>query len=261
VALWTIVALFVVSFQCPTPKTWDLRQGHDKCTDQFAFWIVHGVVDILTQIPTSFLPIYLLWNLHARGWKKIFAMVSFTPNILTVPLIILRLAYLHTFFKFPEENPTRDSWQLFLVSALHANFSVLFSTLPFYKPVVDALAVGVISNDITAGLNWDRSTAGGGTNNSNSYSGGRSKGLDGRTPVRSLYGWRKLPGVASLSSASGDKALKKPEAEVVGMELRPTGGDLESTAEIETGDHFDRPLPEPQRVRVQTDIVLTSALR
>lgn len=46
-----------------------------------AFWVVNGVLDIITQISVGLAPIYLLYHLHLKAANKRLAFLSFTPNL------------------------------------------------------------------------------------------------------------------------------------------------------------------------------------
>lgn len=202
---------------------------------QVDFWTVHGIIDIATQIPTAYFPVYLLYHLQTTRSRKIFGMLSFSPNILyasstttlldsphtlltqqtrTVPLVILRLVYIRTTYLF-DPNFTWWSYPLFLVSALHANCAIILATIPFAKPIIDSLAIGVISNDVGLGLRGSRTTAGA-LGNQGSYGlwGGRS------STSRVLYGWRKTSGVGSFSRLGGESALT--DERQAGLELKDT---------------------------------------
>lgn len=49
---------------------------------QLAFWTMHAVIDIVTQLLVAFLPVYLLLRMRLRKQTKLLAMLSFTPNAL-----------------------------------------------------------------------------------------------------------------------------------------------------------------------------------
>ncbi|KAI4166126.1 MAG: hypothetical protein LQ342_000012 [Letrouitia transgressa] len=85
IGAWTTAAIFVVAFQCELPRPWK-NPSSQKCVNKLAFWTVNGVVDILTQLCVGLLPVYLLAGLQLRKTKKIFSMLSFTPNMLFVNL-------------------------------------------------------------------------------------------------------------------------------------------------------------------------------
>ncbi|MCJ1248559.1 hypothetical protein MMC30_005777 [Trapelia coarctata] len=220
ILLWVTVAVVK-----PSALNW-----YDLETAEVYFWTVHGVMDIATQIPTAFFPVYLLYHLRTNPSRKLFAMLSFSTNILTIPLIILRLVYIHTTYLF-DPNFTWWSYPLFLVSALHANFAIILATIPFAKPIIDSLAIGVISNDIGFDLRGNRNTAGAlGKTSSYRLWGGRS------SASRVMYGWRKSSVVGNFSSMGGESVFT--DERQPGLELKDGTGRGEVEEEGEAGSRM-----------------------
>jgi hypothetical protein len=195
---WMLISVLVLSFQCSLPNTWDMRQGEGKCINETSFWIVHGVVDIITQTVVAFLPIYLLHDIQTNKRTKLFVRLSFCPNIATLPPIILRLTYLKHLYSFTNSNVMTVSFNLILVTVIHSNIAIIFGSIPFTKPVIDALSIGVITNDIGFSLRWDLHTAQVATAYGNQSS---SSGRGGGSSKRALYGWRKTPAGESYTSS------------------------------------------------------------
>lgn len=108
----------------------------------------------------------------------------------TVPLIILRLVYIRGFYSFPNGDPTGDSFNFFLITSIHANMAIILGTIPFAKPVIDALSVGIITNDIAFSVGWDKNTAGA-SGGSKNMSFGASNTRHGGSSKKALYGWRQ----------------------------------------------------------------------
>ncbi|KAL8792908.1 MAG: hypothetical protein Q9195_004485 [Heterodermia aff. obscurata] len=122
-----------------------------------AFWISNAAIDVLTQIIVSFLPVYLLFDLHLSSSRKAFSMLSFTPNMITLPLIILRILYIRhltTSLPTPDADISRLLFHPCLLTSLHTNIAILAACIPFTKPIIDSMATGAISNDIANPLGW-----------------------------------------------------------------------------------------------------------
>lgn len=64
----------------------------------------------------------------------------------TIPLVILRLVYLHKLYQ--STDTTAASFNVELVTAIHTSYCIITCCMPFLKPVMDSLAVGLINNDI-----------------------------------------------------------------------------------------------------------------
>lgn len=43
-----------------------------------------------------------------------------------------------------------------MISVIHANVAILAACVPFSKPILDSMAIGVITNDVRHGLVWDQ---------------------------------------------------------------------------------------------------------
>ncbi|CAG8981813.1 hypothetical protein HYALB_00004756 [Hymenoscyphus albidus] len=115
------------------------------------FWVVFAVIDGLTQILVGLLPIYLLQGLNMPISKKILSMLSFSPNLITLSLIVLRLKYLCT--SFHSQNYTWDSFNLALVTNIHASTSIIAASIPFTKLFIDSLVLSPhIVTDGTRGV-------------------------------------------------------------------------------------------------------------
>ncbi|CAG8960459.1 hypothetical protein HYFRA_00008178 [Hymenoscyphus fraxineus] len=149
VGIWLFVSMFVVGLQCQTPKPWISESNH--CINQRVFWVVFAVIDGLTQILVGLLPIYLLQGLNMHTSKKMFSMLSFSPNLITLSLIVLRLKYLYT--SFHSQNYTWDSFNLALVTNIHASTSIIAASIPFTKLFIDSLVLSPhIVTDGTRGV-------------------------------------------------------------------------------------------------------------
>jgi len=88
----------------------------------------------------------VLFNVQIVKNKKRIAMLSFTPNITTIPLIILRLSYI--FRSAHSSDLPFDTFTLALVSEIHINYSIIASSMPFMRPIVESLAIGLMTNEI-----------------------------------------------------------------------------------------------------------------
>ena len=64
----------------------------------------------------------------------------------TIPLIVLRLVYLHKALRASDK--TAAYFEVELITAIHTNYSIIAACMPFLKPVVDSLSVGLMTNDI-----------------------------------------------------------------------------------------------------------------
>ncbi|MCJ1325811.1 hypothetical protein MMC10_002474 [Thelotrema lepadinum] len=144
-ALWTVVALIVVLLQCTPPNTWDTG---GKCIDLLAFWIVYAVVDVMEQVAIGFFPIFLLWELHTSKSKKFVAMGAFTPNLLTIPLIVARMVLLFGNLQNPDSDLTYNTFNTAIIMEIHTMLSIVVACFPFTKPLMDSLSTGLLTSDL-----------------------------------------------------------------------------------------------------------------
>ncbi|KAA8570775.1 hypothetical protein MFRU_011g01700 [Monilinia fructicola] len=135
VTAWSFISIIVILLQCHFPDPWIFRAP--ECINLAAFWTVNVIVDALTQLLVGLLPIYILSGLKMNESKKWLTTLLFSPNLLTLPLLVLRLIYLYGTIN--STNYTWDSFNLALVTNLHASFAVILSCIPFSKSIIDSL--------------------------------------------------------------------------------------------------------------------------
>ncbi|KAF4630594.1 hypothetical protein G7Y89_g7542 [Cudoniella acicularis] len=144
IGAWLVVSLFCVALQCEYPNTWDTANG--KCFNASKFWIANAVVDLTTQTLLAFVPVYLLWNLKMDKKRKRVAMLSFSPNITTAPLTILRLIYILQ--PATKTDLPFSTFTAAMIMEIHTKYSIIASCIPFLRPLVEALAVGLVTTDV-----------------------------------------------------------------------------------------------------------------
>ncbi|KAB8297773.1 hypothetical protein EYC80_001574 [Monilinia laxa] len=137
VAAWSFISIIVILLQCHFPDPWIYRAP--ECIDVEAFWTFNAILDALTQLFVGLLPIYILNGLKIDESKKWLTTLLFSPNLLTLPLLVLRIVYLYDTIN--STNYTRDSFNLALVTNLHTSFAVVLSCIPFSKSIVDSLVL------------------------------------------------------------------------------------------------------------------------
>lgn len=133
---------------------------------------------------------------------------SLTSSGRTLPLIILRLIYLYN-LSHSTADITWRSFNLALVTVLHADISIIAACIPFFKPIVDSLSVGMIANDLHFSLESNESLSptpnhphsGGGILSRGTIFSGLSKGL-AKTSKGSGSGKSSMPSGGSKSQVS-----------------------------------------------------------
>ncbi|KAF7861675.1 uncharacterized protein EAF02_010629 [Botrytis sinoallii] len=137
IGIWSLISVIVIALQCQLPDPWVFESG--KCINVRAFWTINAVVDSLTQVFVGLLPVYILNVLKMEDSKKRLTILLFSPNLLTLPLVILRIIYLYN--TIDSRNYTWDSFNLALITNLHSSFTIILSCVPFSKSIIDSLVV------------------------------------------------------------------------------------------------------------------------
>ncbi|KAF5872238.1 uncharacterized protein Bfra_005592 [Botrytis fragariae] len=196
VGTWSLVSIIAIALQCQLPDPWVFEPG--KCINvvryfqvfkfciltlvavpQRVFWTVNAVVDSLTQVFVGLLPVHILSGLKMEDSKKRLTILLFSPNLLTLPLLILRIIYLYN--TIDSTNYTWDSFNLALMTNLHSSFTIILSCIPFSKSIVDSLVVAphIITDTRSGVLSSDRLK--GAERRNKSYTRGSSHFLSGIT--------------------------------------------------------------------------------
>ncbi|KAF7908809.1 hypothetical protein EAE99_011679 [Botrytis elliptica] len=175
IGIWNLISIVVIALQCQLPDPWVFESG--KCLNVRAFWTINAVVDSLTQVFVGLLPVYILNVLKMEDSKKRLTILLFSPNLLTLPLLTLRIIYLYN--TIDSTNYTWDSFNLALITNLHSSFTIILSCVPFSKSIIDSLVVAphIITDTTSGALSSDRLKAAGRGNRS--YIRGSSRFLSG----------------------------------------------------------------------------------
>lgn len=161
----------------------------------------------------------------------------------TIPLVVLRLIYLHKLYQSADR--TIASFHVEVVTAVHTNFSIMAACLPFLKPVMDSLSVGLMRNDIALpGRSGDESQQSSSRDKFNPFA-----ILSGRqefVPKRSS-GWTKFPtsDYTSAVTAARDDGIEfrdlKPSASKDRMVIKQTKTIVQSSDPIPPMHHTRGP--------------------
>ncbi|PQE27696.1 choline transport protein [Rutstroemia sp. NJR-2017a BBW] len=75
-----IVLMFPILFQCPLPDTWEVLSP--QCFNQTAFWTAFSVIDIISDLSTIGLPMFLLHDIRLKTRQKYTTIATFGTRIL-----------------------------------------------------------------------------------------------------------------------------------------------------------------------------------
>lgn len=214
---WLVIAVSCITFQCAVPHQWDQASGRcfnqvwphgqalsddENNGSQSAFWMTNGMIDVTTQLLMGLAPLYLLFDLHLPVAKKRLALLSFTPYITygsppnlifrvltwlrTIPLAVLRLVYLYRVYH--PSNTANAALNVALVTVIHTNYSVVASCVPLLKPVLDYIAIDLVTKNVGVPARWEESAKDGSKTTSCANV---SRGT--RFQTRHAYGWSPFP--------------------------------------------------------------------
>ncbi|GAM33475.1 hypothetical protein TCE0_004f00393 [Talaromyces pinophilus] len=79
VVLFTFISVFVASFSCSVPKTWNYTSG--RCINRTVWWIVFDAYNVITEAALIFIPIYIIGQVRWPISRKV---VFSTPFVLQI---------------------------------------------------------------------------------------------------------------------------------------------------------------------------------
>ncbi|MCJ1376853.1 hypothetical protein MMC20_008098 [Loxospora ochrophaea] len=142
--VWAVTAIFAIAFQCHVPNPWTIIVS-DRCFNQPAFWDVIEVFDMLVDLVVTILPIYLLSDVKLPWSKKLFIMSAFAGRALMLPVTILRLVYISS--AYHSLDRTYADFNTVITTVVDVNISIILACIPFLKPFVDSLQIGLFNSD------------------------------------------------------------------------------------------------------------------
>lgn len=85
--LWTIAGIVGGALVClPVSKNWDLQEPIWTCDERFYFWLVHGLMHLITDLIIFVMPLPLLKTLPLPPVHKFVLLGIFCLGFLLVPL-------------------------------------------------------------------------------------------------------------------------------------------------------------------------------
>lgn len=82
IAVWAIISIFALAFQCDLPRPWDSTPG--RCINQHALLIWINIVNIITDIATIVLSFFLMRNVQVSQAKRLTVVALFACRIMYV---------------------------------------------------------------------------------------------------------------------------------------------------------------------------------
>ncbi|KAK4247458.1 hypothetical protein C7999DRAFT_14499 [Corynascus novoguineensis] len=101
--LWTIAGIIGGALIClPVSKNWDLQEPIWTCDERFYFWLVHGLMHLITDLIIFVMPLPLLKTLPLPPAHKFVLLGVFCLGFLTCIFSGVRLTTLHASLRDPD---------------------------------------------------------------------------------------------------------------------------------------------------------------
>ncbi|ORY02846.1 hypothetical protein BCR34DRAFT_78853 [Clohesyomyces aquaticus] len=143
-ALFAIIMVVSVSFQCSPPHTWEILSS--RCFDQAAFWKAFAVLDIAIDVSTAVLAGIIFHGLNMPAKIKIPVIIAFSARAFLLPLVSIRLV--HVLDTLHSLDRPYDDFIPVILTSICANGSVIITCVPFLKPVIKGIQSGILAGDI-----------------------------------------------------------------------------------------------------------------
>lgn len=215
---WALSGIFGISFACHLPYPW--RETLDSiCTSRRSIQLYDGIMNVLTDVAISILPIVMMWHVRTTMRRKVQVCALFGSRMLVPCLTIPALATSSAFYDHILNDPTYYVVVPALFYQVSLNLSVLTACIPGLKSVLENLVSGLaqarVQNDYDLTRSGDKKASfvltprHGSSSQSRNQSGSRSRaaqrfGLGGSRHSTSVTGGSQVP---RRSKSDADKSL------------------------------------------------------
>ncbi|RMZ86275.1 hypothetical protein DV736_g6498, partial [Chaetothyriales sp. CBS 134916] len=170
-ALWAVVFIFALSFQCSLPQPWVL--GPQECMDQYGLQLSIGITNILSDLAIIALTFFMMQTVMVSTQQRWVVIGLFGLRIVTPACAILALVTSHAYFY---STPQDRTWHLVaptLWMQAMLNTSIITACIPSIKRFLADMQSGIMA----AGLSehYEQTHSGGkGTYGSHTHTRGLS---------------------------------------------------------------------------------------
>ncbi|KAJ0122160.1 hypothetical protein N8I77_011993 [Diaporthe amygdali] len=138
--LWWLSATLISLFQCTVPRVWDLVR-RDHCIDQRAWWTYVAVINILTEVGTVGLLVWIIGMLQISTSNRVLILIVFMTRTLVIAAAAAQLGVYWN--ACDSEDVTSSFWLPTILNQVVICTSVVTSCLPFLKPLMLSLESGI----------------------------------------------------------------------------------------------------------------------
>jgi hypothetical protein len=84
IAVWCVVGVFVLGFQCSGPDRWVLgpNSGPETCIDQYAMQVALRTIDIATDVGIVILPAFMMRSVQVNAGKRWMVILLFAIRLM-----------------------------------------------------------------------------------------------------------------------------------------------------------------------------------
>ncbi|OJJ45099.1 hypothetical protein ASPZODRAFT_144403 [Penicilliopsis zonata CBS 506.65] len=156
VAVFTSISVFVVSFSCSVPNTWDYTSG--RCINRPLWWTFFDVYNIATESALIVIPIYIIGLVQWPLARKVVFSIPFVLRTCTIAACIADMLLWHRLSSSPD--PFFAEWPV-SVTTQTIQCSCLASTCILYlRNFLSSVETGFgLDGDLSASIPLELRTA------------------------------------------------------------------------------------------------------
>ncbi|KAI0433180.1 hypothetical protein F5Y09DRAFT_352193 [Xylaria sp. FL1042] len=140
IGLWVLTSVLVSLFQCALPTPWDYVHGV-KCVDRRAWWAYVAILNIVTDILTVGLYVFIIGNLQIPRSKRVIILSIFLVRLLVIGVSIAQLTVYLEVFSY--SDPTDTLWLPVILNQTTLVISTITACAPYLKPFMESLESNV----------------------------------------------------------------------------------------------------------------------
>ncbi|KAI0176026.1 hypothetical protein GGR52DRAFT_342075 [Hypoxylon sp. FL1284] len=154
--LWGISDILSVSFQCGARVP--MRVLNDKCVNERAIFLSHGVINIVTDSVLMLLPVFVVWTVQIPLKQKLTVLGLFWTRISVCVLVGIELGSMESYLS--GNDPTCMSFLpvmsslakgikgTILIQVMATHLSVITACVPSIKPFLSSLQSSLIDSGV-----------------------------------------------------------------------------------------------------------------
>ncbi|KAI1346026.1 hypothetical protein F5Y01DRAFT_308593 [Xylaria sp. FL0043] len=140
IGLWALTAVLICLFQCSLPTPWNYVHGL-RCVDRRAWWTYVAILNIVTDLLTVALYVFIIGNLQIPRSKRLIILSMFLVRLLVVGISIAQLTVFLEVFSY--SDPTDTLWLPVILNQTTLVISTITACAPYLKPFMESLESNV----------------------------------------------------------------------------------------------------------------------